>query len=77
MEARRDGQGRWNALKHQVKARWNRLTDEDINNVGGNRERLVDALRQRYGYARWFADREIAKWSRSLAAAQPDVARQN
>ncbi|MFN8060214.1 MAG: hypothetical protein U0Q12_13745 [Vicinamibacterales bacterium] len=64
---------RWADNSHHAKARWNRLTDEDIEDVRGNVERLVDALRARYGYARRFAERDIANWSRSLAEAEAKV----
>jgi hypothetical protein len=52
-----------------VKARWNLLTDADIESVAGNVERLIDLLQTRYGYGRRTALREINLWSQSLRAA--------
>lgn len=69
MSTPRRSSDRWAALKHDVKRRWSRLTDEDVDAVQGNVERLVDALRIRHGYDRAVAMREITAWSQSLAAA--------
>jgi hypothetical protein len=60
---------RWNDLKAKARQRWQRLTSEDIDGVRGNLERLVDALRLRYGYDRRSAEREIFRWSRTLSGA--------
>jgi hypothetical protein len=59
---------RWHEIRDLAKARWSRLRDADIDDVRGNVDRLVDALRARYGYAHWFAEREILDWRRSIAA---------
>ena len=61
---------RWAALRDEVRRQWRYLTDDDIDNVKGNIERLVDALRERHRFSRPYAEREIARWSRSLAAAR-------
>ena len=62
----REPRQRWNNVKAQAKQRWDRLTDEDIARVRGSVDRLVDLLGQRYGYARWLAEKEIANWRRTL-----------
>ncbi len=66
---RQQAHSRWDQVKGRVKQRWDRLTDEDIEQVRGNLERLVDALRDRYGYDRWSAEKEINSWRRTLRAA--------
>lgn len=67
--ARRTAADRWHQLKSNVKTRWNRLTDADIEGVQGNVERLIELLQARYGYGRGMALREITLWSRSLRTA--------
>ena len=59
-------QDRWQQLRGEARARWNRLTDSDIDSVQGNIERLIDALRARYGYGRATAVHEITSWSKAL-----------
>lgn len=69
MAKRRTVSERWLELRNEVRARWDRLTDADIDLVQGNAERLIALLQARYGYARRTAIREITLWSRSLTKA--------
>jgi hypothetical protein len=59
-------QDRWLQLRGAARSRWDRLTEQDVDSVHGNIERLIDALRARYGYGRDVAVREITTWSRAL-----------
>jgi hypothetical protein len=45
-------QPNWAALKVLAKARWRKLTEEDLDEIQGNPERLVRLLQERYGYPR-------------------------
>ena len=75
MHTTRTADKRWAALKPEVKRRWAQLTDEDIDDVKGNVERLLDLLQVRHGYNRSIAEREVALWSQSLASAHADTGR--
>jgi uncharacterized protein YjbJ (UPF0337 family) len=55
-------QSNWKLLQHQIKHRWNKLTDEDVARIKGHREILIDCLQQRYGYDREQAQQEIRRW---------------
>ncbi|MGD9902042.1 MAG: CsbD family protein [Vicinamibacterales bacterium] len=68
---KRDANSRWQDLTGAVRERWSALTEEDVLNVRGNAERLIDALQARYGFAREEAIKELNAWSRSLADASP------
>lgn len=59
-------QDRWQQLRGAARSRWDRLTQQDVDSVHGNIERLIDALRARYGYGRDVAVREITTWSKAL-----------
>ena len=61
-------QDRWLQLRGAARTRWDRLTEQDVDSVHGNIERLIDALRARYGYGRDVAVREITTWIRMLRA---------
>ena len=67
MTRRNKSHDRWQQLRDDARHRWTKLTDEDLDAVAGNAERLVDALRARYHYARSTALREIALWRSTLA----------
>jgi uncharacterized protein YjbJ (UPF0337 family) len=49
----------WPGIRQQVKSWWDRLTDADIEQVAGQKDRLVRALETHYGYARERAEQEV------------------
>jgi uncharacterized protein YjbJ (UPF0337 family) len=49
----------WPHIRQQVKSCWDRLTDADLDQVAGQKERLVRAIEARYGYARERAEQEV------------------
>ena len=51
--------GKWHQLKGDVKAKWGRLTDDDLKEVEGDAEKLVGRVQERYGYQRDQAKREV------------------
>jgi uncharacterized protein YjbJ (UPF0337 family) len=56
--------GQWKQLKGDIKMRWNKLTDDDIEMVGGALEKLTGRLQERYGWQKEQATREIETWGR-------------
>ncbi|MGB6534390.1 MAG: CsbD family protein [Xanthobacteraceae bacterium] len=59
----------WVHFKDKIRGNWVRLTDEDVTRIGGRRERLVDRLRARYGFAKSEAEREIGAWLKAQRRA--------
>ena len=53
--------GQWKELRGRVKEWWGKLTDDDVNRIDGNQDKLIGALQQRYGYAKERALGEISK----------------
>jgi uncharacterized protein YjbJ (UPF0337 family) len=51
--------GKWHQLKGEVKSQWGKLTDDDLDRVSGDSEKLVGRVQERYGYARDRAKREV------------------
>jgi uncharacterized protein YjbJ (UPF0337 family) len=50
--------GKWKEIKGEVKAKWGKLTDDDLTVVEGKKEKLLGLLQQRYGYAKDKAEQE-------------------
>ncbi len=61
---------RWPRVMAFARQRWDRLTDDDLANVRGNTERLINALQERYGLARWQALKELSAWRQTLQAGR-------
>ena len=51
--------GKWMQIKGEVKSQWGKLTDDDLDRVEGDTEKLVGRVQERYGYAREEAKREV------------------
>ena len=44
--------GQWKQLKGDVRMRWNKLTDDDLDMVDGAMEKLEGRLQERYAWER-------------------------
>lgn len=45
--------GNWHQFKGGMKEKWNDLTDDDIEQMQGQREKIVGKIQERYGEAKW------------------------
>lgn len=55
--------GKWKQLKGEAQIKWGKLTDDDLDVIEGDREKLVGKLQERYGYAKDDAEKEYDSWS--------------
>ena len=51
----------WEHLRPQLRSWWDRLTEADLVQIGGQRDQLISVLRQRYGYTRERAQQEVER----------------
>ncbi|HEX6259565.1 MAG TPA: CsbD family protein [Woeseiaceae bacterium] len=58
--------GNWKRMKGAVKARWGKLTHNEVQEARGRREALNGFIQARYGIDRESADREIDAWLKTL-----------
>ena len=56
--------GEWKQIKGSVKQKWGELTDDDLDQVEGSRDKLVGRIQERYGHAQDHAEREVDDWRR-------------
>ena len=54
-------EGKWKEMRGQVKEWWGKLTDDDLEQAGGNAEQIIGLLQQKYGYTREHAEQEFNK----------------
>jgi uncharacterized protein YjbJ (UPF0337 family) len=52
-------QGRWREVRGQIKAKWGQLTDDELDEIGGNYDILVGRIQQKYGAAREEIERAL------------------
>jgi uncharacterized protein YjbJ (UPF0337 family) len=51
--------GNWNELKGRIKTTWGRLTDADLMQAAGQKDRLAGMIQQRYGISRDQAEQQL------------------
>jgi uncharacterized protein YjbJ (UPF0337 family) len=67
--------GEWKQLKGSVRKQWGKLTDDDLDVIAGERERLAGVIQQRYGISQEEAERQIASWNPSAAEIDEELRR--
>jgi uncharacterized protein YjbJ (UPF0337 family) len=53
--------GNWKQFKGQVKEKWGKLTDDDLDVIAGKRDQLVGKVQERYGITKEEAEKEFNK----------------
>lgn len=54
--------GMWMQLRGEVKKQWGKLTDDDLDVIEGESEKLIGRLQERYGYTRQQAEQEVTQF---------------
>lgn len=59
-------ESQWDQLKGRVREQWSRLTDDDVGEIHGKRERLLGKLQEKYGESRDKAEEMIRDFERKI-----------
>lgn len=54
--------GKWKQLRGEVRTKWGKLTDDDLDVVGGRYDKLVGRIQERYGVTKEKAREKVAAW---------------
>jgi uncharacterized protein YjbJ (UPF0337 family) len=54
--------GDWQQLKGRIREKWGKLTDDDLDVIGGRKDRLVGRLRERYGQKQEEAEQALKEF---------------
>jgi uncharacterized protein YjbJ (UPF0337 family) len=60
-------QGKWKQIKGAARQQFGKLTDDDLEMIAGQRDRLIGKLQERYGYLHEEAQKKADEW---LASAR-------
>lgn len=58
-------EGNWKQAQGRIKEKWDKLTDDDLTKINGQREQLEGIIQQRYGLARDMVRKDIDAWLNS------------
>jgi uncharacterized protein YjbJ (UPF0337 family) len=57
-------EGKWKQLRGNIKKAWGDLTDDELDQIAGDHDRLVGKIQERYGYTRAEAEAEVDRFLR-------------
>ncbi|WP_324753581.1 CsbD family protein [Roseovarius sp. Pro17] len=55
--------GNWKQLTGEAKSNWGKLTDDDVTQAAGERDKLVGKVQERYGIAKDEAERQVDEFA--------------
>jgi len=58
-------EGKWKQAKGSVKSKWGKLTDDDLQLIGGKKDQLVGKLQERYGWNKEESEKQIDEFAAS------------
>ncbi len=64
--------GKWKQLRGKARQQWGKLTDNQLDQIGGDYERLVGVLQENYGYTREKAMQEADMWITNMDEGSND-----
>jgi uncharacterized protein YjbJ (UPF0337 family) len=56
----------WKQIKGEVRSKWAKLTDDDVELIGGKKDTLLGRLQERYGMLKEDAERQVDEWLHDL-----------
>lgn len=59
-------QAQWTHVRSKIQVRWNKLTDEDVEQINGNHDRLINLLQERYGCNDEKAEDDLQSYLRAV-----------
>jgi uncharacterized protein YjbJ (UPF0337 family) len=61
-------EGKWKQVKGDVQKKWGRLTNDALDEINGDSEKLLGKIQESYGVARDEAEKQLNEWNKSRAA---------
>lgn len=63
-------EGKWHEFKGELKAKWGKLTDDDLAHINGKKEALLGKLQSTYGYAKDKAESELHDFEKACGCGK-------
>lgn len=55
-------EGKWKQVKGEAKKKWGELTDDDMDVIDGERQKLAGKVQERYGKSKEEAEEEVERF---------------
>jgi len=60
--------GQWKQMRGELKTWWGRLAEDDFDRIGGQKDKLIGLVQERYGYTRGDAEEEVERRFKEYSA---------
>lgn len=57
--------GKWQEIKGSAKEKWGKLTDDDLMEINGSREKLSGKIQKTYGMAKDEVEKQLDEWEKA------------
>ncbi len=64
-------EGKWKQLRGEIRSKWGDLTDNELDEIAGQRDKLAGMLQEKYGYTQMEAERQIDDFLMDWEARNP------
>ena len=61
-------EGNWKQFKGDIKQKWGKLTDDQLDVIAGKRDGLAGKIQEAYGVSKEQAEEQLADWQSRLKA---------
>ena len=58
-------EGKWKQLRGEIREKWGEITDDELDQIAGKRDKLAGLLQEKYGYTQMEAERRIDEFLES------------
>ena len=58
--------GKWNQYKGEAKKKWGEFTDDELDQLNGEKDIIVGKLQEKYGRSKEEAEKEFDDWFNEL-----------
>jgi uncharacterized protein YjbJ (UPF0337 family) len=62
-------EGKWKQIRGEIRETWGELTDSELEQIAGKRDKLSGKLQEKYGWSRDEAERHIDDFLRNYEVA--------
>ena len=69
-------EGKWKQWKGAAQEQWGKLTDDDLDVIGGKQEQLIGKIQERYGIAKAAAKKEADAWMKMMEKSGAQAGRE-
>ena len=59
-------EGKWEQWKGDARIQWGKLTDDELDVIAGNKDKLAGKIQEKYGVSREKAEDAVDQWKNRL-----------